>query len=104
MVFIREDLFHKDRTLVPRVAGDLADRLLAGTLDNVDASLLITLWLERTQREGRTQQGDSTTRHDAFLDGGARRMQRVFHTRLLLLHLGLGCRTHLDERHASSQF
>src|SRR5207302_1945097 len=45
----------------------------------------------------------AATRDDAFLDPGARRVQRIFHARLLLLHFGLGGRAHVDHRHAARE-
>src|SRR5207253_1181185 len=49
------------------------------------------------------QQRDAAARHDALLDRGAGRVQRVLDPGLLLLHFGLGGRAHIDHRDAARQ-
>src|SRR5256886_12986871 len=49
------------------------------------------------------QQRAAATRDDAFLDRRARRVQRILHARLLLLHFGLGGRAYVDHRDAAGQ-
>ena len=49
------------------------------------------------------RQRDAAARHDAFLDGRLGRVHRVLDARLLLLHLGLGGRTDLDDGDAADQ-
>src|SRR5438132_491981 len=45
----------------------------------------------------------ATARHDALLDRGPRRVERVLDARLLLLHLDLGRRPDAHDRHAADQ-
>src|SRR6185295_5114582 len=59
---------------------------------------------ETVERLGRTQKRDAATGDDAFLDGGLRRVHRIFDARLLLLHLGFRGRTNLDDRDATHEF
>ena len=49
------------------------------------------------------QQRDAAARDDALLDRGLGRVHRVLDAGLLLLHLGLGRRPDLDQRHAAHQ-
>ena len=49
------------------------------------------------------QQGDATAGHDALLDGGLGRADRVLDAVLLLLELDLGGRADLEDRHAAGQ-
>ena len=57
----------------------------------------------RLDRVGRVQQRDAAARHDALLEGGAGRLQRVLDAMLGLLHLGLGGCADLDDRDAAGQ-
>ena len=41
---------------------------------------------------------------DAFFDGRAGRVQRVFHARFLFLHFGFGRGADVDDGHAARQF
>src|SRR5690606_10520201 len=49
------------------------------------------------------QQRHATTRHDALLDRGTRRVQRVIDAVFLLFHLDLGGGTDLDYGHTASE-
>ena len=51
----------------------------------------------------RADQRHAAARHDAFFDGRLGGVHRVFDARLLFLHLGLGGRADLDDRHAADQ-
>ena len=59
--------------------------------------------LEIVEGLRRPQQRDATAGDDAFLDGRARRVERVLDARLLLLHLGLGGRADLDDGDAAGE-
>jgi hypothetical protein len=48
-------------------------------------------------------QGHAATGDDTLFDGGTGRVQRVFHAGLLLLHLGLGGGTDVDDGHAAGE-
>jgi hypothetical protein len=51
----------------------------------------------------RPQQRDAAARDDAFFDRRLGRVHRIFDACLLLLHLGVGGRTDLDDRHAADE-
>src|SRR5688572_22172008 len=92
------------RGLVTRVAGDLAHRLLERAHDDLHAGRLVfVVGLDLRDRVTGTQQGDTTARNDAFLDGGTGRVQRVFHAGLLLLHLDFGRGADLDHRNTAGE-
>src|SRR5690606_18224780 len=97
------DLLHHDRALDPGVARDVAERRLDGPADDLRADLLVAIELQLLDRPGRAQQRDAAARNDAFLDSRLRRVHGILDARLLLLHLGLGGRTDLDDRHAADQ-
>src|SRR5437764_11189290 len=81
-------LLEDDGALTTRVLHDHAERLLDGATDDVDADLLVGLVeLEALQRLLRADERDAAAGDDPFLDSRSRRVQRVFHSRLLLLHL-----------------
>ena len=55
------------------------------------------------KRRDAAKQCYTAARNDAFLNRRARGVHGVFHARLLLLQLGLGCGPHLDHCHAADQ-
>src|SRR5262249_31758820 len=67
------------------------------------AVFAVAFGLQATDGLGRAKDGRAAARQDAFPDGRAGRVQRVFDARLLLLHLRLGGRADLDDRHAAGQ-
>ena len=97
------DLLDDDGAFPAAVADDLANRLLAGAADDVDADLLVAFQLELLESRSRAQQSHAAARDDAFLDRRASGMQSILHASLLLLHFGLGGRADLDHRHAAGQ-
>src|SRR5262249_24843310 len=80
------DPLEDDRALDARVLGDLAERLLDGALQDVDAVAAVIVELERLERLERADQRDAAAGNDALLDGRAGRVERVLDARLLLLH------------------
>src|SRR5207253_9354718 len=56
-----------------------------------------TLFRSRLDGGDDADAGDAASGHDPFLDGGARRVERVLDASLLLLHLGLGRGPDLDD-------
>src|SRR5690606_37385629 len=94
-------LLHDDRALFAGVGADLAERFLERATDDGDTKLLFVGALHLFQRLLGAQQRDTAARYDAFLDRGARGVQRVFDASLALLHLGLGGGTDLDHRDAA---
>src|SRR6266496_2724301 len=95
---------HDDRALGTRVLHDDPDRLLERAADDLDARLLVVIAAPHLV-EGlpAPQQRDAAARHDALLDRGAGRVQRVLDPGLLLLHFGLGGCAHIDKRDAARQ-
>src|SRR5437879_5481665 len=93
-----------DRRLGPGVLRDDPDRLLERAADDLDAGLLVVIGApDLVERLLAPQERNAAARHDALLDRGAGRMQRVLDPGLLLLHLGLGGRAHVDHRDAARQ-
>ena len=86
------------------VAGQFAQGRLDGVPHDVDTDLFVALELQLVDGAGTTQQGGAASGHDTFLDGRAGGMQRVLHTRLLLLHLALGCGADIDDGHTTGEF
>ncbi|EMP76643.1 GroEL [Burkholderia pseudomallei MSHR1043] len=100
----RRDRRDDDARLLARVRDDLAQRLLERAQHDADARLLVGVRArERRDRLLHANQRDAAARHDAFLDGRARRVQRVVDAVLLLLHLDFGRAADLDHRHAAGE-
>ena len=71
---------------------------------DVDAGLDVgVVGLQRFDRLLGAQQGDTATRHDAFLDRRAGGIEGIVDLVLLLLHLDLGGTADLDHRNAAGQ-
>jgi hypothetical protein len=89
----------------PALRNDLAQRAFHGA-----QCMLHMPWfwsslspLEVADRLDGANQRDTTTRNDAFLDGSASRVQRVFNAGLLLFHFDLGGSAYLDHGHTTGQ-
>src|SRR5205085_8074414 len=101
---VLQDLADHDRALDPGVLRDLADRRLERALHDLDAGLDVgILGLELLDRLLAAQQRDAAARHDAFLDRGAGRIERVLDAVLLLLDLDLGRAADADHRDAARE-
>ena len=81
------DFADHDRTLDASIFGDLADRRLQCPADDADPGLLVFIIAFDLQRLGGPQQRNAAAGHDAFLDRGPRRVQRIIDTVFSLLHL-----------------
>ncbi len=94
------DLAHDQRAVEAGVFRDAGRRGGECVVDDLDAELLVvTLELEAVEHGvTRADERHAAARQDALLDGGARRVQRVLHPRLLLFHLALGGRADRDLR------
>ena len=104
VVGVLHDLADDDRAVLTGVAGDLPRRSLQGAANDVDADLLVlVLDVEAVERLEAAQEGDAAAGQDAFLDGGARRVQRVVDAVLALLDLDLGGAADLDDGHAAGE-
>ena len=51
----------------------------------------------------RVDVGDAAAGYDAFLNSGTGRVERILHTKLLFLHLGLGSSADLNDCNAAGQ-
>src|SRR2546428_8274151 len=90
---------HDDRALGTRVLNDDPDRLLERTTDDLDAGLLVIIGApDLVESLPAPQQPDTAARHDALLNRGAGRVQRILDPGFLLLHLDLGGRADIDHR------
>src|SRR2546422_2269604 len=93
-----------DGCLGARILDDHPHRLLERAADDVDADLLVVIGpLHLVERLLAPQERHAAAGHDALLDRSARRMQRILHASLLLLHLGLGGRAHVDHGDAARE-
>ncbi len=97
------DPLHDDRTFVARVGSDPPHRLFDRARDDVEADLLVAFELQAVEHLARAHQRNTAAGHDALFDGRLGRVHRVFDPRLLLLHLGLGGCTDLDDGHAADE-
>src|SRR5213592_1336589 len=97
-------LSHDDCVLGTRVLHDDPDRFLERAADDLDAGLLVVIAApDLVERLLAPQERNAAARHDALLDRGAGRMQRVLDPGLLLLHFGLGGRAHVDHGDAARE-
>src|SRR5215207_3064030 len=98
-------LVHDDGAVGPGVLGDLTDRLLERPMDDARAGPLVAV--ERVEQLGHrllgVQERDASAGHDALLQGRPGRREGVLDAVLLLLELGLGCGTDLDDGDAAGQ-
>src|SRR3954452_17289479 len=97
---------HRDRALEARVRGELAERLLERANDDLRARRLVAF--ERVEdvvldRVRRVDERDAAARDLTLLECRACGLESVLDAVLLLLHLGLGRSTDLDDRDAARQ-
>ena len=95
------DFLHDEGAFLAGVVGQLAERasMARRTMCTPTASSPSSLRLSSAWRGARhAAAGD-----DAFFDGRAGRVQRVFDARLLFLHFGLGRGADIDDGHAAGQ-
>src|SRR5271165_6696763 len=99
------DLADNHSALFTGVANNLAQRLFDGTADDLGADLLVAFegLDELVHFGGAANKGHTASRNDAFLDSGAGCVHGILDASFLFLHLGLGCRAHLDDGHAPNQ-
>ena len=69
----------------------------------LDADLLVAFELQAVERLAGADERHAAAGDDALFDGRLGRVHRVFDARLLLLHLGLGGRTDLDDGDAADE-
>src|SRR5712691_3083824 len=97
------DLADDHGALVTGVCRDLTKRLFQGALDDAHAHGLVAMDLQCIHDLHTPQKGDPAPGDDPFLHGRLGRVHGVFDASLLLLHLGLGGRPDLDDRHSPDQ-
>src|SRR5436309_1257169 len=96
-------LVEHDRALGAGVVRDPAQRLHDRLLHDLDAEALVVRNVELVEHRAGADERHAAARHDALLDRGPRRVERVLDARLLLLHLDLGRRPDAHDRHAADQ-
>src|SRR5207244_4946881 len=74
-----------------------------GPRHGTDTPAVSARGLEAVERVRRAEQRDAASRHGPFLDRRPRGVEGVLDPRLLLLHLGLGSRPHLDDGDAAPE-
>src|SRR5208282_6892250 len=84
------DLVDHHRAFPSGIGGDPACRILERLTDDSNADLLVLTGAQVVQRRQRPNERHATAWHHAFFDRRTGGMERVFHTRLLLLHLHFG--------------
>src|SRR5208337_3529166 len=100
---IAADFLRHHGAFLAGVLDDQPQRLFESALHDVDTDLLIPLGLEFTERRDTADQSYAAAWNDALLDGSFGGVHGVLDASLLLFHLGLGCRAHLDLSHAAHQ-
>src|SRR5688500_449192 len=97
------DLRDDDGALGAGVGRDVAHRLFDRAPHDLHADELVAFELELVEHLGGAHQGHAAARHDPFLDSRLGRVHRILDAGLLLLHLGLGGGTDLDDRDAADE-
>src|SRR3546814_9927589 len=91
-----------DRAVMDGVLGDLANRGLQRTTDDVDTAGLVVIGaLQAIQRPGGIEQRSAAAGNDAFLNGRAGGVKRVVDAILALLHFDFRSAAALDHPHAA---
>ncbi len=97
------NVLHDHRAVLACVAGDASKGSFERAAKNVDTGQDVASRLNRVERRRGVDEGNPTTRDDAFLDGGSGRAQRVLDPVLLLLELSLGRGADLDHGNATGE-
>src|SRR6185369_8419096 len=104
LVVLAKQVARNDRAVVARVRGDLADRRLDRTANDVDAlGLVVIAALEAFESLGRIEQGSAAAGDDAFLDRRAGGVESVIDAVLALLNFDFGRAADLDHGNAAGQ-
>src|SRR5690554_259216 len=97
-------LGHYNGRFTTGVEYDLTQRSFHGTTQDVNTGLLLFVdGINLVQRSDSADQGYTTTGYDAFFNGSAGRVQRVFNASLLLFHFHFRTGTDLDDGNTASQ-
>ena len=97
------DLRHDDRAFGAGVGRDVPHRLFDRAADDLSDRPARRPELQSVERLARAHERDAAACDDALFDRRLGRVHRVLDARLLLLHLGLGGRTDLDDGDAADQ-
>src|SRR5581483_2233966 len=97
------NLLQHDRAFDTGVQCDAADRLFGRAPDDVDAPPLLLGHFELLEGDGGADERDAAAGDDAFLDRGARGVQRVLDAGFLLFHLDFSGRADVDDCDAADQ-
>src|SRR5205807_10604384 len=98
------DFHHYDGAFDAGIGRQSASRILDRPLDDVHAdAFVVVLGLDRVNGVEAAQQSDAAARDDAFFNGRAGRVQRVFDAGFLFLHLGFGRSADVDDGHPAGQ-
>jgi hypothetical protein len=98
------DLADDDCAFFTGVGNNLAERLFQSAADDIGADLFVViLELQGLQCRSAANQGNTTTRDNAFFHGSAGRVHCVFHAGFLFLHFGFSRGAHFDHRNATNQ-
>src|SRR3984893_14423270 len=101
---ILDQLADNNRAVVAGIVDDLTCRCLDCLADDVDAGLLIGIFdLDAVQRLDGAQQRHAAAWQYAFLDGGARSIERVIDEVLLFLHFHFRGAANPDHRDAAGE-
>jgi hypothetical protein len=95
---------HHDARFFASVRDDLAQRLFHGAQHDLDAGVLVGVRAgQACDRGASAEQRNAAAGHDAFFNGSAGGVQRVFDAGLLFLHFDFGGSADLDHGHAAGQ-
>src|ERR1019366_2340468 len=104
VLVLLQDLADHDRAVFAGIDRDLTRRVGQRFANDIDAVLLVLVAnLDTLERLDRAEQGDATSRQDAFLDRGAGRMHRIIDAIFAFLHLDLGGTAHADHRNPAGE-
>src|SRR5207253_2656438 len=108
VAFVAFALLHfldNERAFRAGVIGQLTHRLFDRATHDLDADFFIGVEASHVlERFLRSDNRDTATRDDAFLDRRPRGVQRVFDARLFLFHLGLGRCADVDDGNTAREF
>src|SRR5665213_3219428 len=99
------DIRDSDCAFFARIMNDHPKWFFDRPADDVGADLLVAFQRldQSVDRGGAAEEGNTAARDDAFFNGSAGGVHRVFDTGLLFLHLGFGGCTDLDDGDSADQ-
>ena len=105
VVFAGLDAIHDDSGLNACVGNDGAQRVFHRAAGDVDADLLVVVFaFEVFNGFDGADESNTTAGDDAFFNGSAGGVQRVFNAVFFLFHLNFGRSAHFDDGNATRQF